>query len=146
MARFKGAASPTTVRVSPAWICTWPRATPFLTTARISFSSASSSLGKWKCRSSPRWFTLFRVSASSPSGWFFQLIELVGQMEVHLQSAMVHAFQTEHEFALRDLFPDAGKARHAAYAQWSTTDPASSNWSSWSRSEEHTSEIQSLRH
>src|ERR1035441_10033984 len=62
-----------------------------------------------------------------------QRIQFVGQMEVQIQSPMVHALQTEDEFALRDLFPYTGKARHAAYAQWSTTDPASSNWSSWSR-------------
>ena len=62
-----------------------------------------------------------------------QRIQFGRQVEVQIQAAMVHALQAEDDLALRDLLSDAGKARHAAYAHRSTTDPASSNWSSWSR-------------
>ena len=61
-----------------------------------------------------------------------QRIQFGGQVEVQVQPAMVHAFQTENDFAVRGLPAHAGETGHAADAHWSITVPASTNWSSWS--------------
>ena len=60
-------------------------------------------------------------------------IQLPRHVEVQVQTAMIHALQAENDFNLARLFPHPGEAGHAAHAHKSTTVPACSNWSSWSR-------------